>query len=142
MPGWQHIKAFDTATSDAQDSNVADFVTRSNVDGKKPLDVNVLGPGGSVASTITTDGVTATLSPVLLAAANSSRKSILATNNGAGKLYIGHSDSVTSSGVNMGLLLVPGGSYDDSGPGLYKGNLYGVYDATATTQNISVSERS
>jgi hypothetical protein len=41
----------------------------------------------------------------------------------------------------MGLQVPAGGSYSDSGFGLYTGALHGIYDAVAASENVSVSER-
>lgn len=84
---------------------------------------------------------TVSTSAVLLAAANPLRLSIVITNNGTGDLYVGHSGAVTSSGAAMGLLVGSKASYSDSGFGLYLGPLYGIYSASASSQNVSVSER-
>jgi hypothetical protein len=80
-------------------------------------------------------------SSALLAASNASRAAIVITNNGSGNLYIGHTSGVTSSGALMGLLISAGSSYEDSGDGLYTGDLYGIYSAVSASENVSVSER-
>lgn len=94
-----------------------------------------------VSTAGTPAGVTVSTSAVSLKASNASRKAIVITNNGVGILYIGHTSGVTASGSTMGMMVVPGGSYQDSGFGLYTGDLYGIYDQTASSQNVSVSER-
>lgn len=86
-------------------------------------------------------GVTVSTAATLLKASNANRKAIIITNNGVGNLYIGHTNAVTASGANMGLILPPFGAYCDSGAGLYTGDLYGIYDQVAAAQNVSVSER-
>jgi hypothetical protein len=121
-------------------------LTGTTVGAKHGADVNVLGtvtttttPATSTAGTPA--GFTVSTSAVLLAALNTSRKSIIVTNNSTGKLYLGHTSGVTTSGANMGLVVPAGGSYTDSGFGLYTGTLYGIYDTAAGSQNVSVSER-
>lgn len=86
-------------------------------------------------------GVTVSASAAVIKASNANRKAIIITNNGNSNIYLGHSSAVTISGATMGLLLLPGGVYRDAGPGLYTGDIYGIGDASAASENVSVSER-
>lgn len=110
-----------------------------------PALVVAISPNNAVSpQTATTDGatgVTVSTSAVLIKASNASRKAIVITNNGTGNLYIGGANTVTTSGATMGLIVAPFGTYQDSGFGLYTGDLYGIYSAVSASQNISVSER-
>ena len=121
-------------------------VTGTDVTGnKRALDSYIQG-GAVTAEADTTSlgtpaGFTVSTTAVLLAALNANRKSLVITNNSTGKLYLGHTSGVTSSGAAMGLLVPSNGSYTDSGFGLYIGDMYGIYDASAGAQNVSVSER-
>lgn len=89
----------------------------------------------------TPSGVVVSTSAVLIKASNQNRKSIVITNNGSRTLYLGHTSAVTTSGATMGLAVRAGGSYQDSGDGLYTGDIYGIYGAASASQNVSVSER-
>jgi len=106
-------------------------------------DLTVGNSWGLIPATIagTPAGKTVSTTALSLAAANTSRKSIIITNNSTGRLYIGHTSGVTTSGATMGLLVMPYGSYSDTGVGVYTGDLYGIYSVTAASQNVSVSER-
>lgn len=79
--------------------------------------------------------------PVLLAGANADRKSLVITNNSTGSLYLG-GPNVTASGITAGLLVPTTGSYSDSGDGVFTGEVWGLYSASASAQNIAVSDRS
>ncbi len=95
----------------------------------------------SIASTSTAPtGITVGLTAVPVKAANASRKRLICTNNGTSNLYFGKDNTVTISGATMGLLVIPGGVYDDLGPGLWQGDVYAVGDA-ALTFNCAVQER-
>ena len=118
-------------------------VSGTDVGNKRGLDVNVIGTSGELDQSTagTPAGFTVSTSALLLAASNTNRLAIVITNNGTSNIFIGHTSGVTSSGAAMGLKLVPGGSYQDSGYGLYTGDLYAIGDAAAASENVSVSER-
>lgn len=86
-------------------------------------------------------GVTVSTSAVQILAANTSARSRLVVNCGTSTIYLGSSAAVTASGSAMGAQLRPGGSSSDSGDGLYNGAIFGIGDAAASTQNVSVWER-
>lgn len=134
-----------SGTSDTALAEVLSTVPASNEFGVvvRPIPSSASQPvsAGQTTSAGTPAGFTVSTSATILAAANSNRKAIVITNNGAGKLYLGHTNGVTASGAAMGLQVPAGGSYSDSGFGLYIGDLYGIYDAVAASQNVSVSER-
>ena len=126
-------------TGPAGDTDVVQRVTVKNTT-SDPVPVlstvatSTVGPSvGNIVST----------SAVLIAASNTNRKAILITNNAlVGKIYLGSSNAVTTSGATMGTLLqVEGGAYFDSGDGLYTGDIYAISDTATVVENISVSER-
>lgn len=86
-------------------------------------------------------GFTVSNSATLVAASNANRRALVAVNFGSSNIYLGHTNAVTTSGAATGLKLVPNGSYQDSGDGLYTGDLYAIGDAVSASQNLSVSER-
>jgi len=123
----------------------------------KAKDVNIVGGGtgggvvtqgtvpwiirGERSTAGTPAGFTISTAAVLVAASNASRKAILMVNFGSSNIYIGHTNAVTTSGATAGLKLVANGSYQDSGDGLYTGDLYAIGDAVSAIQNLSASER-
>ncbi len=86
--------------------------------------------------------ITVSTTAVRLAPANSARLSLLICNNGTGSLYVGDTSAVTSSGANMGAKVPSSGRYSDTGQGVYVGEVWGIYDAAATAQNVVVLDRS
>jgi hypothetical protein len=86
-------------------------------------------------------GVTVSTSAIVVLAANASAKSRLITNNGTTNIYLGRNNTVTSSGATMGILLSPGGSYNDSGVDLDQGAIWAIGSAVASSQNVSAWER-
>lgn len=136
-----HIATLTGASNDGNQTPV----TGTQVGSKRGLDVNVVGGEINADPDTTTSGaplgVTVSTTAVLLAASNTDRKSIIITNNGTGTLYIGHDNTVSSSGAAMGLLVQSKCSYTDSGFGLYTGDLWGIYSAASASENVSVSER-
>ena len=98
-------------------------------------------PGG-IAISAPQRAVIVSTTAVQLASSNVARKALVVTNNGSGTLYLGIDSSVTSSGVASGLAVTAGGSYSDSGFGMYIGPLWGIYSASASAQNVVVSDRS
>jgi hypothetical protein len=110
---------------------------RATVTSGGAVSVTVSGP---TTTTGTPAGVTVSTSAVSLKASNANRLAIRIVNAGVGVLYIGSSNAVTSSGANLGVAIPPFGVYEDSGPGIYTGDLFGIYDQTASAQNVSVWE--
>ncbi len=88
-------------------------------------------------------GIVVSTAAVLVQASNVSRKSIVITNNAStGNVYIGKTNAVTASGVTMGVILEPnGGSYNDSGEGIYTGDIYAISDTVTAVANVSSWER-
>ena len=78
---------------------------------------------------------------VLLAPSDPNRKSLVITNNSTGSLYIGGPE-VASSGSTMGILVPTTGGYSDSGDGIFTGELWGIYSASASSHNVVVDDRS
>jgi hypothetical protein len=86
-------------------------------------------------------GVIVSTSAVRIAVANGSRKELLIVFNGSGTLYIGTSSSVTTSGQTMGIPVQAKGSYADSIPGVYIGELWAICSTSASAENVSVTDR-
>lgn len=89
-------------------------------------------PAGKIVST----------TAVLILASNASAKNRGITNNGSSNIYLGSSAAVTISGPDMGLKLVPNGTYTDSGLDEYVGDIFAIGDAVSLVENVSVWERS
>lgn len=114
-----------------------------------PTVLSVQGVSGgtdlSVAATKATAGApagfTVSTSAVKIWDSNTSAKARTITNNGSTNVFVGNSNAVTASGSAMGLRLAPGGSYNDSGFGLYNGELWAIGDAVSAAQNVSAAER-
>jgi hypothetical protein len=85
-------------------------------------------------------GLRVSTTAVRLAASNVSRKAIAISNNGTGTLYLGTDQSVASSGVAMGIGVSATLSLTDSGDGVFVGEWWGIYSASASSQNVSVLE--
>lgn len=113
-----------------------------------PPDLQPVRVDGSVP--VTTQRATGTVagafivstSAVRLAGVNASRLSLIIANNGSGRLYLGRTSAVAASGPSMGIGVPAGASYSDTGNGVSVGEMWGVYSAAATTQNVSVLDRS
>lgn len=86
-------------------------------------------------------GVIVSTTAVRIATANGSRKSIVITNKGSGTLYIGFDSSVTTTGASMGTSVPTMSAYSDSGFGIFKGELWGIYSASSATETVAVSDR-
>jgi hypothetical protein len=101
--GWDEI----TFSWEAQSGVTATIVLASSnellLEGEPPASLAV----GDLASTITAAAVTAGVSEVSAAAANSSRKLLTIQNNGSVDVYIGPTGVTTSSGLKI----AAGGSY-------------------------------
>lgn len=88
-------------------------------------------------------GFTVSTSAVQIFASTPSVKGRLITNNGVTNVFWGTDNTVTATaGALMGHKIVPNGSYNDSGQGIYDGEIWLVGDATASSQNVSASQRS
>jgi len=85
-------------------------------------------------------GITVSTMAVQVLAANSLRKEVQFTNNGASNLYFGKDNTVTTSGATMGGKMVPNGTGSDGGASIYQGAWWAIGDAAASTQNLSVTE--
>lgn len=101
------------------------LVTRNIPSGTQ--DVSVV---PDTASTVTSAGQAVGTSPVLLFAANPSRKSVTLSNTGPTSLYVGFTSAVSAAvGVNQGILVVAaGGTFSDGGEGRWLGDLWAVSD--------------
>ena len=78
---------------------------------------------------------------VQLLASNANAKSRIITNNYYTYIYLGRANTVTATGATMGIILLPGGSYTDSGADLYTGPIYAIGSAAIGFENVSVWER-
>jgi hypothetical protein len=138
--GYTYLKGLETGPTEFPDA-----VTGSVVGAKTCLDVSIQEDlSGSLGNTTNTGvpfGLTVSVASVELIAANTDRRAVIITNNSTGKLFIGNTSTVASTGAAMGMLVGPFGTYQDSGDGLYVGALHGIYDVTVTAHNISVTER-
>jgi hypothetical protein len=72
------------------------------------------------------------VAPVQIVPVNNFRERVVITNNGTGILYLG-AGAVAASGANMGLKILPGGSYEGYATFAY----YGIYSEAAASQNVS-----
>jgi hypothetical protein len=95
------------------------------------------------SSTEARTAITVSTAAVLVAGANSSRKSLIIANTSSGTLYLGNTSAVSTSGTTMGTPIGSlGGVYSDSGYGTCTGEVWGIYSAAASSPNVSVSDRS
>lgn len=94
------------------------------------------------SNSVTGSAFTVTSSVVTLAAANLNRKSLIISNFGSNKLFLGETTTVAASGAETGILVPSQGTYSDSGYGCYTGVMYGIYDTATTAHNVSVRDRS
>ena len=128
-----------TDTRASLGGTTGDYVPpQMNSSGDMRVEVSSYGSGGH-ATTGVAVGVTVTNTATLILAANTARKAFILTNNGANNLYVSGTSAVTSSGAAMGLIVKPGGSYDGP-PCIYDGTIYGIYEVSASSQNVSVIE--
>lgn len=95
------------------------------------------------ATTGTPVGIVVSTVAILLAASNTSRKSILISNNGSGafSIFLGSTAAVTTGGATMGIKVTAGGVYSDSGEDCYTGDIYAIGSAVSVAANVSRWER-
>lgn len=86
-------------------------------------------------------GVTVSNAAVQVLAANTSARQRIISNNGSSNVFLGRDNTVTTSGATMGIKLVPGAVYTDSGIDLDQGAIFGIGDAVSASQNVSAWEK-
>jgi hypothetical protein len=86
---------------------------------------------------IVVGGVTIGTSSTMAGPQYMTADSIELTNNGSSKLYVSFSTNVTQTSSQMGWMVLPGGCWA-SPPGIrVQAFIYGICDATSTTENIA-----
>jgi hypothetical protein len=86
--------------------------------------------------------LTVSTTAVRIAPVNASRKCLTITNNSTGDLYVGLSSGVTASGSGMGRIVASKGSFTDGGEGVWCGERWAIYSASASSANVSVEDLS
>lgn len=89
----------------------------------------------------TSSSVIVSNTAILIIASNPQRKSLIISNNGSTNIYLGATNTIASSGANMGIKILPNGTYMDSGIDTYTGDIYGVSDSVSASYNVAVWER-
>lgn len=97
--------------------------------------------GDQLSTTPARAGLIVSTTAVRLVRANVARKELIISNAGGGTLYIGETNAVSSSGDAIGTPVPTSSSYTDSIPGIYVGELWGIYSASAVAVNVAVVER-
>lgn len=121
------------------DSDELGLVVR-NIGSGTSGDVTIVGAERSTTGTPV--GIIVSTVAILILAANASAKNRGITNNGSSNIYLGSSAAVNISGPDMGLKLIPNGSYTDSGLDAYVGDIFAIGDAVSLVENVSAWERS
>lgn len=62
------------------------------------------------------------------------------TNNSTGSLTMSPTSDLAASGGAIGLIVPASGSFSDSGPGMWRGEWWGLYSASASAENIVAVE--
>lgn len=107
--------------------------------GGAPINVNITAmERSSLGAPV---GVTVSTAAVQVLAANANAKQRIITNNGSSNIFLGRDNTVTTTGATMGIKLVPGGTYTDSGIDLDQGAIFGIGDAVSASQNVSAWEK-
>lgn len=93
-----------------------------------------------LAMTAMQENKTVSTTAVRLLGTNAHRKAFLIQHIGGGTLFVGYTSSVAASGAGIGHPIGPAGFVHGSVPGVYGGEVWGIYSVAQSAANVVVSD--